>query len=140
MRSRYVVLSFKSDSPSLTLWQAAAVADAFEAERQFLLVSTKAKKPDMSAPVYMETLKDIQQEMTRVDIVREKNRASPQKDHLAMVADGVSALAWITIEPKPAEYVAELFGGAQMYGNKVLKEYKDKYGLTPCFRVAKAFR
>jgi len=134
LRSRYVVLGFETDLPSLTFWQAAAVVDAFEAERQFLVITTKAKKPDMTSSVYMETLGGIQQEMTRVDIVREKNRASPQKDHLAMVADGVSALAWITIEPKPAEYVSELFGGAQMYGNKVLKENKDKYGLTPCFR------
>jgi len=82
----------------------------------------------MTSPTYIATLKGIQADMTRVDIVREKNRGSPMKDHLAMVADGVGALAWVTIEPKPAEYVAELFGGAQMYGNKVLKEHKDKYG------------
>lgn len=102
------------------------MVEAFEAQRQFLVITTKAKKPDMNSQVYMDTLKDIQEEMTKVDEIREKNRASPQKDHLAMVADGVGALAWVTIDPKPAEYVVELFGGAQMYGNKVLKDQKDR--------------
>jgi len=74
----------------------------------------------------MDLLKDLQEEMTKVQNVRENNRGSPLKDHLAMVADGVDALGWITIDPKPAEYVVELFGGAQMFGNKVLKEFKDR--------------
>lgn len=98
---------------------------AFEAQRQFLLITTKAKMPEMVSAVYMELIKDLQEEMTKVDDIRQNNRGSPQKDHLAMVADGVGALAWIT-DPKPAEYVAELFGGAQLYGNKILKEYKDR--------------
>ena len=107
------------------LAQATAVVGAFEAQRQFLLITTKAKCPDMGSAVYMELIKDLQEEMTKVDDIRQNNRGSPQKDHLAMVADGVGALAWIT-DPKPAEYVAELFGGAQIYGNKILKEYKDR--------------
>jgi adenylyl cyclase-associated protein len=82
----------------------------------------------MASSAYMDTLKGLQKYMTQVDDIRQGNRASPLKDHLAMVADGVGALAWVTIEPKPQDYVAELFGGAQLYGNKVLKEYKDKYG------------
>ena len=107
--------------------QSESVVKSFEAQRQFLLVTTKAKKPDMASHAYMDTLKDLQQHMTRVDDIRQGNRASPLKDHLAMIADCVGALAWVTIDPKPADYVAELFGGAQMYGNKVLKQYKDKY-------------
>lgn len=74
----------------------------------------------------MDLLRDLQQAMEKVDDVRQANRSSNLKDHLAMVADGVGALGWITIDSKPADYVAELFGGAQMYGNKVLKQYKDK--------------
>lgn len=107
--------------------QASSVVGAFEATRKFLLITTKAKKPEMSSPDYMETLKDLQLYMTKVDDIRQSNRGSPLKDHLAMVADGVGALAWVTIEPKPADFVADLFGGAQMYGNKVLKEFKEKY-------------
>ena len=109
-------------------FQAEAVSQAFSAQRQFLLVTTKAKKPDMSSSVYMDTLKDLQQAMEKVDNVRHSNREPALKDPLSLVADGVGALAWITVEsnPKPADYILELFGGAQMYGNKVLKEYKEK--------------
>lgn len=76
----------------------------------------------------MELLKDLQGHMMKIGDIRSSNRSSPQKDHLAMVADGVDALTWVMMErsPKPADYVQELFGGAQMYGNKVLKEYKGK--------------
>lgn len=80
----------------------------------------------MAAPVYMDILKDLQKQMTAVDNIRQSNRSSEYKDHLAMVADGVGALAWITFDTKPADAVAELFGGSQMYGNKVLRQYKEK--------------
>jgi adenylyl cyclase-associated protein len=90
------------------------------------LVTTKAKKPEMGQP-YMDTLQGLQENMGKVDDIRQANREPSLKNHLSMVADGVGAMAWVTIDSKPADYVAELFGGAQMYGNKVLKEYKDKY-------------
>lgn len=79
----------------------------------------------------MDTLKGLLEHMNKVDELRQANRDSAIKDHLSMVADGVGALAWVTIEPKPADYVNELFGGAQMYGNKVLKQHKEKYGSYP---------
>ncbi|TLD38853.1 adenylyl cyclase-associated protein [Venturia nashicola] len=123
----YHTLSTQSSIGGLLREQADAFMKAFEAQRQFLLVTTKAKKPDLASPAYMDTLKGLQKYMTQVDDIRQGNRASPLKDHLAMIADGVGALAWVTIDPKPQDYVAELFGGAQLYGNKVLKEYKDKY-------------
>lgn len=43
-----------------------------------------------------------------------------------MVSDGVGTLGWVTMDTKPADVVAELFGGAQMWGNKVLKEHKER--------------
>lgn len=105
--------------------QADSVVKAFEAQRTFLLVATKAKKPDMAGAAYMDTLKDLQAHMTKVDDIRQSSRASAVKDHLALIADSVGTLAWVTIETKPADYVSELFGGAQMYGNKVLKQFKE---------------
>lgn len=100
---------------------------AFTAQRQFLLISTKAKKPDIST--CMEILKDLQAAMEKVDEIRQGNREPALRDPLTMVADGVGALGWVTAEgsPKPHEFISELFGGAQIFGNKVLKEYKDKY-------------
>jgi adenylyl cyclase-associated protein len=76
----------------------------------------------------MEILKDLQTAIEKVDEARQRNREAPLRDPLSMVADGVGALGWVTVEgsPKPYEYIHDLFGGAQMYGNKVLKEYRDK--------------
>ncbi|KAJ9623402.1 suppressor of rasval19 [Taxawa tesnikishii (nom. ined.)] len=106
--------------------QAQAVSRAFVAQRQFLYVSTKAKKPDMTSPQFSELIKDLQQEMSTVNDIREANRASPFKDHLAMVGEGMGALQWVVFEGKPADYVAEVLGGVQLFGNRVLKEYKEK--------------
>ncbi|KAK7518173.1 adenylyl cyclase-associated protein [Phyllosticta citriasiana] len=106
--------------------QAQALAEAFAAQRQYLLVSTKAKKPDMASTAFLELLKDLQGAMEKVDQIKQVSKELEIKNHLTMVADGVGVLAWVTMEVKPGDTAAELFGGAQMYGNKVLKEYKEK--------------
>ncbi|GAB7356782.1 hypothetical protein MBLNU459_g7676t1 [Dothideomycetes sp. NU459] len=106
--------------------QAQGVSRAFAAQRKYLLVSTKAKKPDMTSPAFSELTKDLQHEMGAVNDIKESNRTSPFKDHLAMVAEGMGGLQWVVMEAKPADYVAEVLGGVQMFGNRVLKEYKEK--------------
>lgn len=109
--------------------QSKAVQQAFAAQRQYIYIATKAKKPDDRT--IMELLKDLQASMEKTDEFKQQNREAALKDPLTMVADGVGSLGWITISSgssmKPHEHIKELFGGAQMAGNKVLKEYKDKY-------------
>jgi len=111
--------------------QSKAVEAAFAAQRQFLFIANKAKKPDDRT--LMELLKDLQASMEKTDESRQSNRDPALKDSLSMVADGVGSLGWVTIGQgggmKPHEHINELVGGAQMYGNKVLKEYRDKYGI-----------
>lgn len=108
--------------------QSKAVEGAFAAQRQFLFIANKAKKPDDRT--LMELLKDLQASMEKTDEFRQSNRDPALKDSVSMVADGVGSLGWVTIGQgggmKPHEHINELFGGAQMYGNKVLKEYRDK--------------
>jgi adenylyl cyclase-associated protein len=105
--------------------QAKVLKEAFEAERTVLLLSTKAKKPIEGSTEYMEVYQELQSKVVYVSDIREKNRASPLKEHLALIADGSQTLGWIAIDNKPAEQAAELFGGAQMYGNKILRAHKD---------------
>lgn len=105
--------------------QASALSEAFAAQRQFLQVSTLAKKPDMASPVFLEVLKDLQGAIEKVDQVKQISKDRDLKNHLTMVGDGVGVLGWVTMDSKPGDVAAELFGGAQMYGNKVLKEYKE---------------
>ncbi|KAJ5901997.1 hypothetical protein N7495_002525 [Penicillium taxi] len=102
--------------------QSKAVLQAFQAERTYLFVSTKAKKPD---PQPVELVTDLHKASDSINNIRESNRPSPLFNHLSAVAEGIVALGWF-FEGKPAEFVTEIIGGIQYYGNKVLKEYKDK--------------
>ncbi|KAJ5950592.1 uncharacterized protein N7479_009005 [Penicillium vulpinum] len=102
--------------------QSKAVLQAFQAERTYLFVVTKAKKPDTQPP---ELMTDLHKASDSINNIRESNRASPLFNHLSAVAEGIIALAWF-FESKPAEYVTDMIGGIEYYGNKVLKEYKDK--------------
>ncbi|KAH3069171.1 hypothetical protein KXW16_008853 [Aspergillus fumigatus] len=102
--------------------QSKAVLQAFEAERTYLYVSTKARKPEPQPPELMTALHNASD---TINNIRESNRASPLFNHLSAVAEGIVALGWF-FEPKPADFVTEIVGGIQYYGNKVLKEYKEK--------------
>ena len=107
-------------------WQSAALLRAFAAERKFLIVTTKAKKPDKQSSSYMEILKELQSFMGAVNDIRETNRGSPLFNHLSTLSEGISVLGWITVEPKPVDFVTEILGSTQFYGNRVIKEYKEK--------------
>ncbi|PWY77454.1 adenylyl cyclase-associated protein [Aspergillus heteromorphus CBS 117.55] len=102
--------------------QSSAVLQAFEAERTYLYVSTKAKKPDQQPP---ELMTELHKASDSINNIRESNRASKFFNHLSAVAEGIIALGWF-FAPKPAEFVSEMAGGIEYYGNKVLKEYKEK--------------
>lgn len=67
--------------------------------------------------------------MGAVNDIREANRGSPVFNHLTTVSEGVAVLGWITIDPKPASYITDTLGSAEFYGNRVLKEYKEKLDL-----------
>ncbi|EAW07557.1 adenylate cyclase-binding protein [Aspergillus clavatus NRRL 1] len=102
--------------------QSKAVLQAFEAERTYLYVSTKARKPTPQPP---ELMTELHTASDTINNIRESNRASPLFNHLSAVAEGIVALGWF-FEPKPSEFVSEMIGGIEYYGNKVLKEYKEK--------------
>jgi adenylyl cyclase-associated protein len=74
----------------------------------------------------MEILTDLQRHMGIVSDLRETNRTSPLSHHLSAVSEGITALGWITIDHDAPGFIAEIFGSAQFWGNRVLKEYKEK--------------
>lgn len=89
-------------------------------------MTTKAKKPDIQSPVYMEVLKDLQATMGIVNDIREANRASPLFKHLSTVSEGINVLIWVANENKPAETITEMLSSAQFWGNRVIQDYKEK--------------
>lgn len=44
---------------------------------------------------------------------------------LSSVAEGVSALGWVSVVPTPVPYIKEMIDSAQFYTNKVLIKYKN---------------
>ncbi len=101
------------------------VRQGFQAQRWFLLITTKAQKPDM--PVFQRLLKPINDCMITIASIKEANRGSPVFNNLSAVSEGILLLAWVTIDSRPWKHVEESAGSAQFFGNRVLKEYRDKY-------------
>ena len=110
----------------LTRHQASNVLRAFVGQRKLILISTKAKKPDMTDHAYSELLKPLQDSIAVVTDLREANRGKPLFNQLSAVSESISVVAWVTIDSKPHKHVEESLGSAQYWGNRVLKEYKDK--------------
>jgi adenylyl cyclase-associated protein len=90
------------------------------------MITTKAKKPDMMSPSYMELLKPLQDELQAVSTIRDRNRGSPLFNQLSTVSESISVLAWVTVDTKPFKHVEESLGSAQYWGNRVVKENKEK--------------
>ncbi|KAI0176069.1 adenylate cyclase associated N terminal-domain-containing protein [Hypoxylon sp. FL1284] len=109
--------------------QASKVLQGFKQQRRFILISTKAKKPDITGSdmvVYQELLKPINEALMAVNSIKESNRGSPVFSQLSAVAEGIMVLAWVTVDNKPFKHVEESLGSAQFFGNRVLKDHKDK--------------
>ncbi|KAF4996483.1 hypothetical protein FGRMN_4480, partial [Fusarium graminum] len=124
---KYVKLSHQLGG--LVAQQAALVKTGFEEQRKFLLISTKAKKPDLSGPdlpVFESLIKPINEALMAVTALKDSNRPSPMFSQLSTVSDGIMVLAWVTIDTRPYKHVDECLGSAQFFGNRVLKEQKDK--------------
>ena len=90
------------------------------------MITTKAKKPDMMSPSYMELLKPLQDELQAVSTIRDRNRGSPLFNQLSTVSESISVLAWVTVDTKPFKHVEESLGSAQYWGNRVVKDNKEK--------------
>lgn len=125
--ANYVKLS--TEIGGLVAKQAAFVAKGFQEERKFLLITTKAKKPDTSGadPVYQELLSPINESLMAVNELKDSNRGDPLHTQLSAVADGIMVLAWVTVENKPFAHVEDCLSSAQFFGNRVIKEQKEKY-------------
>lgn len=109
--------------------QAAKVLEGFRQQRRFLLITTKAKKPDFAGSemaVYQDLLKPINEALMAVSSIKESNRGSPVFSQLSAVAEGIMVLAWVTVDNRPYKHVEDSLGSAQFFGNRVLKEHKDK--------------
>lgn len=77
--------------------------------------------------MFQDLLKPISESIGRVSSIKETNRQSEFYNHLATVSEGALVLAWVTVDNRPWKHVEESLGSAQFFGNRVLKEFKEKY-------------
>ena len=108
--------------------QAKYVMKTFQEVRKFLLVASKAKKPDMQSEEFMDFLGPLQKGAGVVNEIKDSGRGDPLFNHLSAVADSIGVISWVMIERKPENHVEESLGSAKYYGNRVQKEWKDKEG------------
>lgn len=80
----------------------------------------------MSDEPFRKLIKPLQDSFTAVDEIRKANRSSPYFNNLSAVSESIGVLAWVTMDTKPFKHVDESLGSAQYYGNRVLKDFKDK--------------
>ncbi|KAB0354603.1 hypothetical protein FD755_022062, partial [Muntiacus reevesi] len=73
-------------------------------------------------------LKPISEKIQEIQTFRERNRGSTMFNHLSAVSESIPALGWIAVSPKPGPYVKEMNDAATFYTNRVLKDYKHRYG------------
>ncbi|CCM03686.1 uncharacterized protein FIBRA_05830 [Fibroporia radiculosa] len=105
--------------------QTAILEKEFADLRAFLLLTTSCSKPDQS--VFAALLAPLQKDIEDITRAKESNRKDRDWfNHLSMVAEGATCAGWVTVEPKPGPFVAEIKDSAQFYGNRVIKEFKEK--------------
>lgn len=103
----------------------------FKAQQDFLAVVSQCKKPSDQSKL-LPLLKDTQSALGLVTEARDPDRARRFDNHLKMVAEGIQALGWVTVEPKPGPFVKDMKDAADFYGNRVIKEYKETCVLFLC--------
>lgn len=103
---------------------AALVKQAFKLEREIIATACKHKapKPDVSAKV----VKPLGDKVNEIVAFCEKRRGSKVFNNLMTIKEGIGCVGWVSVSPKPAPYVKEMYDQALFYGNRVIKEFKGK--------------
>jgi adenylyl cyclase-associated protein len=105
--------------------QGALVLAAFQAQKAMLEVAASSKKP--SGAAFASVIADTS---TALSAVQDAERTAPRKttqfNHLKAVAESIPALGWVTVSPKPGPFVKDMKEAGEFYGNRVIKDNKDK--------------
>ncbi|KAK4892109.1 suppressor of rasval19 [Elasticomyces elasticus] len=100
--------------------QAQAVAEAFAHQRKFILLSTKAKKPDFSQAETAVLYEKMGETIAQVESLQDRNRGSPVDSHLTMVAAGIDGLRWAV--GGKAQHVLDALESADYWKIKLLNK------------------
>ncbi|TDL27574.1 hypothetical protein BD410DRAFT_740753 [Rickenella mellea] len=93
--------------------------------RKVILVASACKKPDQKG--FSELLAPLRETVGAIGRVSQARRKERTWDiHLQFVAEAAPSVGWVEIEPKPGPHVKSMKDASEYYGNKIMKEYKEK--------------
>ncbi|KDN42162.1 hypothetical protein RSAG8_07020, partial [Rhizoctonia solani AG-8 WAC10335] len=105
--------------------QSDLVGNLFRNLRDLIQCAAASAKP--SDATFMSMLGPLQSEITAVNSIKDKYRKEREfGNHFSTLSEGVPAIGWVTVSPKPAPYVGEMRDSATFYANRILKDFKDK--------------
>jgi len=104
--------------------QAVMVVAAFQAQRDFLGVAATSAKPDEAT--FAKLLEPTGKSIGDVINFRETKRGSPHFNHLTAWSEGIPALGWVQVTPKPAPHVDQMAQAAEFNLNRVQKDHADQ--------------
>lgn len=113
---------------------AAMVQTAFSAQRDFVVLASKCKKPDDAGVAKL--LKPQADVIGKITQFRETNRRSAQYNHLSTVSESIAALSWVVTAPAPAPLIKEMNDAGLFWGNRVIKENKAHQAFTRAWSEA----
>ncbi|KAI0303480.1 cyclase-associated protein [Multifurca ochricompacta] len=88
-------------------------------------LSAVCKKPEQAS--FAELLRDLQKDIEAISTIKDSNRKERDwLNHLTFVAEGSPVVAWIAVENKPGPYVTDIKEATQFYGNRIIKDFKEK--------------
>ncbi|KAI0747648.1 adenylate cyclase associated N terminal-domain-containing protein [Daedaleopsis nitida] len=120
----FVELTKSFASPSV-IEVVGLVEQEFKDLRELLLIAGSCKKPDQGE--FGKLLGGLQKDIEAITRAKEANRKDREWfNHLSTLAEGAPCVGWVTISPKPGPYVGDVKDSTQFYGNRVIKEFKDK--------------
>ncbi|KAL8293126.1 hypothetical protein RQP46_000820 [Phenoliferia psychrophenolica] len=109
----------------LTNDQATAVSEAFEAQLHYLEFASSCTKLPFTSPVFADKLGPTAKALSAAVELKDKNRGSKEINLLNTVAEGIPALGWVQVEPKPGPFVNDAKDSAQFWANRVVKDNKE---------------
>ncbi|KAF8267843.1 adenylate cyclase associated N terminal-domain-containing protein [Lactarius quietus] len=105
--------------------QAKLVEQLYTNLGRFIRTAAICKKPEQAA--FAELLRDLQRDIEAIGEVKDTNRKERDwVNHLSFVAEGAPAVGWIALESKPGPYVKDMKDATQFYGNRIIKDFKEK--------------
>jgi len=97
---------------------------AFNEERNIISAASVSKKPSDSE--LQSLAQPLQNALAQITEIKEKSRDNKLANHLSAISDGVNALLWVMVTPKPGPHVADTREAAQFYINRILKDHKGE--------------